>query len=210
MVQKYDPEIHHRRSIRLAEYDYTQDGWYYVTICCQNHRCLFGEILQEKMILNSAGTMIEKWWRKLPEKYPGIRLDEYVIMPNHLHGIIVIVGAAPRGRPKPDTQSSNESGRSLGIAPTEHLICKSGRPHRVAPTLGNIIGWFKTMSTNEYIRHVKQDGWPAFEKRVWQRNYYEHIIRKEKELHSIQNYIAENPMRWEEDENHPNNIRAAT
>jgi putative transposase len=194
MVQKYDPEIHHRRSIRLPDYDYAQDGWYYVTICSQNHRCLFGEISQEKMILNSAGAMIEKWWRKLPEKYPGIQLDEYVVMPNHLHGIIVIVGAAPRGRPNTGTHSVNES----------------GQPHRVAPTLGVIIGWFKTMSTNEYIRNVKQDGWPAFEKRVWQRNYYEHIIRKEKELHSIQNYIAENPMRWEEDENHPNNIRAAT
>jgi putative transposase len=194
MVQKYDPEIHHRRSIRLPDYDYAQDGWYYVTICSQNHRCLFGEISQEKMILNSAGAMIEKWWRKLPEKYPGIQLDEYVVMPNHLHGIIVIVGAAPRGRPNPGT----------------HSVTESGQPHRVAPTLGVIIGWFKTMSTNEYIRNVKQDGWPAFEKRVWQRNYYEHIIRKEKELHSIQNYIAENPMRWEEDENHPNNIRAAT
>jgi len=190
MVQKYDPEIHHRRSIRLPEYDYAQDGWYYMTICSQNHRCLFGEILQEKMILNAARAMIEKWWRKLPEKYPGIQLDEYVIMPNHLHGIIVIVGAAPCGRPNPGT----------------HSVTESGQPHGVVPTLGTIIGWFKTMSTNEYIRHVKQNGWPAFEKRLWLRNYYEHIIRKGEELNSIRNYIVENPMRWEEDNNHPNNI----
>ncbi len=115
---KYNPQIHHRRSIRLKGYDYSQAGLYFITICCQDRACLFGEIINGKMILNDAGKMIEKW--------------------------------------------------------------------------------FKTMSTNEYIRGVKNLGWAPFNGKLWQRNYYEHIIRNEKSYKNISKYIKNNPIKWAE------------
>ena len=93
-MTKYDPDIHHRRSVRLKGYDYSHDGYYFVTICTQNRRCLFGEIKNRAMILNDAGKMIDCWWNKLKNKYANIEIDEYVVMPNHCHGIINIVGTA--------------------------------------------------------------------------------------------------------------------
>lgn len=83
----------HRQSIRLRDYDYSQNGAYFVTICCQNKACLFGEIVNGEVRLNDAGKMVEKWWRELANKFPAIELDEFIIMPNHFHGIVVIVGA---------------------------------------------------------------------------------------------------------------------
>ncbi len=129
--------------------------------------------------------MIEAWWRELPNKFPSIRMDQHVVMPNHFHGILY-VGAALCGRPGVD---------SVG----ERL----GRPHRVAPTLGDIISWFKTMTTNQYIRGVKTEGWPPFPGRLWQRNYYEHIIRDEDELNYYCTYIANNPANWQTDKENP-------
>src|SRR4030042_663745 len=93
MPNKYNSDIHHRRSIRLKDYDYSQAGAYYVTICIQGKVCLLGDIAGGVMALNDAGKMIEKWWCKLPERFKFIELDEYVVMPNHFHGIINIVGA---------------------------------------------------------------------------------------------------------------------
>ena len=94
---KYNPDIHHRRSIRLAEYDYSQCGYYFITVCTQGRRCLFGEIEKGRMILNDAGKMIGRWWNELKNKYANIEIDEYVIMPNHCHGIINIVGTVGAG-----------------------------------------------------------------------------------------------------------------
>ncbi len=96
---KYNSLIHHRRSIRLKGYDYSQAGAYYVTICVKDKMCLLGKVVDDLMVLNDAGTMIDKWWQKIPDKFPGIELDEYQIMPNHLHGIVVNVGADPCVRP---------------------------------------------------------------------------------------------------------------
>lgn len=87
---KYNPQIHHRRSIRLKGYDYSQNGAYFVTICVQNRKFLFGKIRNGEMILNDAGKMIEKYWREIPKKYPNVILDAFVIMPNHMHGILII------------------------------------------------------------------------------------------------------------------------
>ena len=187
MPQKYDPNIHHRRSIRLPGCDYSQDGWYFVTICAQERQYIFGDIKNNGQVrLNNAGRMIETWWRGLTNKFSRIRIDEYVVMPNHFHGIVIIVGAARCGRPEPD--GAND---------------KSGQPHRVAPTLGDIVHWFKTMTTNQYIRGVKQNGWPPFPGRLWQRNYYEHIIRNEDELNHFRQYITDNPSNWQTDEENP-------
>jgi len=115
------------------------------------------------MRLNDVGKMIDKWWNKLVDKF-DIALDSYVIMPDHLHGIIVIGQGEHPGSPLP-----------------------------------KMIQWFKTMTTNEYIQHVKQNNWTPFRKRVWQRNYYEHIIRNESEYFKIVNYIRSNPENWEKD-----------
>ena len=111
--------------------------------------------------------MIEKYWREIPEHYPNVILDVFVIMPNHIHGILIIDNVRV---PLVGTQ-----------------------------TVGNIIGAFKSLTTNEYICGVKNGKFPPFEKRIWQRNYYEHIIRNEQSLEKIQNYIIHNPQKWQDD-----------
>ena len=128
--------------------------------------------------------MIETWWMELPQKFSTIDTDVSVVMPNHFHGIVAIVGAALCGRPESDQRPQ-------------------GHPHRGAPTLGNIIDWFKTMTTNEYIRGVKRNQWQPFPGKLWQRNYYEHVIRNKNELNSIREYILNNPASWADDEENP-------
>ena len=116
---KFNPDIHHRRSIRLDGYDYSRGGVYFFTICTQNRECVFGEILDGAVLLNDAGEMICKWWVEMLSKFPLVESDEFILMPNHLHGIVTIdVGAALCGRPDTDTGSSHAE----------------GRPHRAAPT----------------------------------------------------------------------------
>jgi putative transposase len=178
---KYNPEIHKRKSIRLKGYDYSQAGLYFITICCQNRECLFGNIgrgepmCSPEMVLNDAGKMVEKWYYELMNKFPDIKCDEMIVMPNHFHCIIENVGMAVGENEKP----------ILG----EHV----GSP------LHAVVRWFKTMTTNEYIRGVKNLGWTQFDGKLWQRNYYEHIIRNEQSYHTISNYIINNPAKWQED-----------
>jgi len=189
---EYSSEVHHRRSIRLKDYDYSQPGGYFITICTQHKACLFGEIKDAKMELNIAGQIIKKWWLKIPNKFPAITIDEYIIMPNHIHGICMIfesnVGADPCVCPNKNDQS----------------ICLEDE-HSGSP-LHKIIQWFKTMTTNECIRSVKQNILPQFHGRLWQRNYYEHIIRNEDDLNQIREYISGNPVKWETDKENPNKI----
>lgn len=172
---KYDPEIHHRRSVRLHEYDYSSEGLYFVTICVQNKKCLFGRIEEGEMKMNEVGRMVEEWYQKIPTKFDDIHCMEFIIMPNHFHCILHNVGADPCVRPN----ASNE--------PT-------------GSSLSRVIQWFKTMTTNEYIRNVKNNHWTPFDKRLWQRNYYEHIIRNQRSYEEIANYIVTNPLRWKEDQ----------
>ena len=175
------PERRNRRSVRLKGYDYAGAGAYFVTICVQNRECLFGRIADGQMVLNDAGMMIQTVWNEIPPHYPGIEIDASVVMPNHIHGIIVIVGAAPRGRPV------------------------DGQPQGVAPTLSlpDVVHRFKTMTTKRYADGVKQYGWRRFNGKLWQRNYYEHIIRSDDELNSIREYIAINPAQWALDRENP-------
>jgi len=138
----------------------------------------FGHIENEEMILNDAGKMIDKWWQKVPDKFKDIELDVYQIMPNHFHAIVINNGsvrAVPSVRPNP----------ILG----EHM----GSP------LHSVVQWFKTMTTNEYIRGVKTLGWQPFDKKMWHRNYYEHIIRNQQSYENIVNYIINNPRNWQSD-----------
>jgi REP element-mobilizing transposase RayT len=152
----------------LKEFDYTQPGMYFVTICVQERRCLFGRAGGEVVELNDAGTMIGRWWASLATKFPHATPEDHVVMPNHFHGLVAIVGDDDLPRP--------------AAVP--------------APALADIVAWFKSMTTNEYIRCVKSDGWPSFRGKLWQRGYYEHIVRGETDLAEIRQYIADNPARW--------------
>ena len=178
---KYNPDIHHRKSIRLKNYDYSSEGLYFITICTQNKEYLFGEIVDGKMILNSAGLIVEKIYKELSIYFKNINFEEYVIMPNHFHCIIKIVDMV--GVPLVGTQMSGNNRATT----------------RVAPTIGDIIGAFKSLTTVEYIKMVKNNQLPSFDKQVWQRNYYENIIRNEKAYLKVMEYIKDNPLKWDED-----------
>lgn len=175
---KYNSSVHHRRSIRFLGYDYSQAGAYFVTLCTQKRECLFGEIIEGKMQLNNAGNMVQTIWNEIPIYYSGIDIDEFIIMPNHIHGIIVIVGVGPRAYPDLE------------------------QPQGVAPTLSlsDIMHRFKTLSTKRYIDGVHQYSWPLFAGKLWQRNYWERIVRNELELNNMREYIYNNPAQWETDQ----------
>ncbi len=206
---KYNPAIHHRRSIRLKGYDYSQAGLYFITICVQNRDCLFGNIVvgadlrvcrdiqgehvgspqqvAPKLKLNDAGIMVEKWYHELENKFPDIKCHEMIVMPNHFHCILEIV-----------------VGTDLRVCPDvkgEHIGSPQHGEHIGSPLHG-VIQWFKTMTTNEYIRGVKLLNWQPFNGKLWQRNYYEHIIRNEQSYQNISEYIVNNPEKWAEDKFH--------
>jgi len=174
----FDPKLHHRRSLRLREYDYSQAGGYFVTLCTRARQCLFGKMVDFEMRLNQAGEIANNAWMTLSERYPNVLLDEYVIMPNHLHGIITIVGAAVHPAPL--------AGDDVNIAPTKKI------------TLGVIIAAFKSISAMNINTLLGTRGSP-----LWQRNYYEHIIRDEADLLEIRQYILNNPARWHLDKENP-------
>jgi len=204
----FNPDRHHRHSIRLPEYNYARAGWYFITICTQERDYRFGEIVDTEMRLNDVGLMIERWWRKLPDKFTSVMIDAYVVMPNHFHGIVAIEDNDDRhagehtGSPLPNNEINDS--HDVGADPR---VCPPRNPDasNVRLTLSAVIQWFKTMTTNEYIRGVKQCGWPPFQGKLWQRNYYEHIIRNEEDLNHICHYIAENPLKWSLDEENPAN-----
>jgi putative transposase len=155
---RYDPNIHHRRSIRLKGYDYSQKGVHFVTICIQQYACLLGTIKEGQMFPNMVGEMIQRWWLEVEHKFPDIEIEAYMVMPNHFHGIVYNLGMV-----------NSNIGVDLGVCPCD-------RGEHVGSPLHRVVQWFKTMTTNEYIRNVKQHGWQRFDRRLWQRNYYEHII----------------------------------
>ena len=158
---RFNPDIHHRRSIRLSEHNYSESCHYFITLCASQRQSLFGNIADNNMKLNDAGMMVETIWRQLPEYYAGVELNEYVVMPNHFHAIITVV----------------EQGAASS-----------------APTLGNILRRFKSVSAIAVNRCLNRQGQP-----VWQRNYYEHIIRSDQAYQNITEYIRTNPKLWQED-----------
>lgn len=210
----YGSNIHRRRSIRLKGYDYSQSGLYFITICTQNRECLFGNVVNKKMILNDAAQMIGKWYDELENKYPDKKCHERIVMPNHFHCIIenipgAHVGAPPRGRPIipdrgrpiiPDRGRPNIPDRGRPNIPNGNPETKYGPTNqKYNATVGDAMDWFKTMTTNEYIRGVKNFNWKRFDGKLWQRNYWEHIIREEAEYKRIANYITDNPGKWIDD-----------
>lgn len=196
-IMSFNPNIHHRRSIRLKDYDYSLKGLYFITICCQNRVCRFGDIVETKMVLNDAGIMIDKWYNELENKFHDIKCHEMVIMPNHIHFIVenigLTVGANLCVRPNNNIRPTNN------IRPNQNESGNLSEGEHIGSPLRGIIQWFKTMTTNEYIRGVKQLGWDAFDGKLWQRNYYEHIIRNETSYLRIVEYINNNPANWKED-----------
>jgi REP element-mobilizing transposase RayT len=182
----YDPERHHRRSIRFRGYDYAQAGAYFVTLCTQDRACLFGGIVDGEMRLNETGLVVADTWRWLAVQHPYVELDEWVVMPNHLHGIIVIVDDPGRGGSRTAPTQPVPTVPTVRTAPTQPGPATA----RYKP-LGRLIGAFKTVSTKRVNEMRRMPGAP-----IWQRNYYEHIIRHEESMNRIRQYILDNPARW--------------
>lgn len=157
-----------RKTLRLHNYDYSQSGAYFVTICTEKRQNLFGHIVDNQMALNAAGEMVFKWVEKLSSKFEQITIAKFVLMPNHMHLIGVIA------------QEDLQSNQNLSLSAQ--------------------MQWFKTMTTNAYINGVKASLYPPFTKRVWQHNYYEHVIRNAEDYERLWDYIDQNPLKWALDE----------
>lgn len=227
---KYNPRLHHRRSIRLKGYDYAGTGLYFITVCVHNRQCLFGEIQNGAMHFNEWGTIAHGQWEKIHERFSGIELDVFQIMPNHLHAIVHIigggVGAPLAGAPDADAAATNGAGVNPAPTPPDGdasdiiagVWCDGARNddgagtnnggaknHSPTPaaTVGNIIGAYKSLVANACLQSFKSK-WaganpvPTMGK-LWQRNYYEHIIRTEADYHRIAQYIRNNPSNWKQD-----------
>ena len=208
----YDPHLHHRRSIRLKGYDYSQPGAYFITLVTCHRDCLFGMVVDGKMQLSAFGKIVrDEWIRSI-----GIRTeiclneDEFVVMPNHLHGIVWIIGAD-------GTHPVGADGTQLvgadGVRPMIHVHPYVVHPYGVRPNKGashaplqrkprsisSFVAGFKAAVTSRAGNELNITG-------IWQRNYYDHIIRDEQDFHNIWNYIDTNPLHWQEDQLHPSLI----
>lgn len=173
----FELQLHYRKSVRLKEYDYSKGGYYFVTICTFNRMNLFGKVNNQKIELNQFGKIIEEELIKSPIVRKEIKIDYYSIMPNHLHCIVIIEEEYRKGeRP---------------FAPTLNASLFKLKPR----TLASFISGFKSVSTKKVNEIRKTPG-----EKVWHRNYYEHVIRNEKDLYEIRKYIQNNPLEWEEDE----------
>ena len=200
MSSKYDPQKHHRRSIRLPNYDYSQAGAYYVTIVAWHRECLFGEVVNGGMKLNQYGKIVQAEWLALPKRVEFLALGVFMVMPNHFHGILFFLGTVGATRPgiiRP----------RLGETPAPQLttpsIDGSPLPHGPQPkSLGAVMAQFKSRVTKRLWKFSAIKGTP-----IWQRNYYEHVIRDEQDLQNKTDYIEANPSLWDEDDENPLNIK---
>jgi REP element-mobilizing transposase RayT len=190
----YDPGKHHRRSIRLQGYDYRQAGAYFVTVCVRGRHCLFEAIVDESVRLNLLGQTVKQCWRETPSHFPQVILDKFIIMPNHVHGILIIAprdGDAPRGA-RNGSQSGGQSRSCAGA--NDHSPLR--RPAGTSSTIGSIIRGFKGGV-------VKRSRESCDICAIWQRGYYEHIIRNDTALDRIRRYIEANPTQWAQDPENP-------
>jgi len=245
-MNTYNPQIHHRRSIRLKGYDYSQAGWYFVTICCHGRACLFGDVINNKMVLNEYGQIANNEWMKTPDIRPNVELGEFIIMPNHVHGIIRLLCRGELHSPLHNGVSTNNNielhsplhngvstnnnielhsplhnGVSTnnnielhsplhnGVSTNNNIELHSPLHNGVSTnnningecdsplqgpsnTIGAIIRGYKSSVTKQL--NLLNIGCA-----VWQRNYYEHIIRNEQSYQNISKYIINNPAKWSED-----------
>ena len=179
-----------RRSIRLEGYDYSQAGGYFVTICTRNRECLFGEIQDGQMVLSEYGEIAREEWLRSEEIRREIKLDEFVVMPNHIHGIIIFVNVGATGRSPIQARTTRRSPPQLS---NQHGPMKK--------SLGSLVAGYKSATTRRSIQIGR-----GITTSIWQRNYYEHVIRNETDLEEIREYIENNPAKWLEDKNHPANM----
>jgi REP element-mobilizing transposase RayT len=185
LLMKYNPECHHRRSIRLKGYDYSQAGAYFVTIVTKDQVCLFGEVVGEGMRLNEYGVIADHVWLAIPDHFLSVELDDYIIMPNHIHGIIVIT----------ETVGATHASSLQNMSPLQNM---SSMPGPQPQSVSSIVGSLKSAVTKR-INEIRQ----TFGTPIWQRNYYEQIIRDEESLQRIRQYILDNPAQWAFDKENP-------
>ncbi len=171
-------------SARLQFWDYAQDGWYYVTICTHKRKCLFGQIKNHEMHLSPLGKLVEKYWQEIPRHFPNVELETFIIMPNHIHGIITI------------NNPQDYVGYHREYDTAKHQLCISP----VAKSLPVIIGTFKAAVTRTTNKNNSS------RKFRWQTRYYDHVIRKRESMYKISQYILNNPIKWELDRNNPKNV----
>ncbi len=186
MIQ--DQTRRNRRSIRLRSFDYSQPGSYFITVCTHHREYFFGNIVDEETVLSPIGQIVAGQWHSIPQRFRGVKLDEFIVMPNHIHGILHIVGAPLAG--------ARDHGNIRATA-------------RVAPTsVGNIVGAYKSICAQHCFRWIKEHNPSRVLGKLWQRNYYEHIIRNDDELMNIREYIIHNPINWELDRENPMMVNA--
>lgn len=183
---KYDPQVHHRRSIRVQSYDYSQPGSDFVTLVTFQRKPLFGEVRDEEMILSESGRIVWEIWCSLPERYPEIELDEAIVMPNDFHGILWING---------DVGAIHELPQLENELPLKASDLEDERLRRRRMVLPKVIGYFKMNAAKAINLHQRRPGAP-----VWQRDYFERIMRGETELNDTRLYIRDNPRRWQYDQ----------
>jgi REP element-mobilizing transposase RayT len=192
--------LKHRKSIRLVGYDYSKAGLYFVTICCQNRGCLFGEIVGENMILSDGGKIANECWVAIPKHFKNVVLHEYIIMPNHVHGIIEITPVDIGTNQHSSKDNENVSAKNLSpdnVNIDNKEMANVDSPLRQefkspSKTIGSIIRGYKIGVTKWFHSNTEIDI-------VWQRNYYEHIIRDRESYQTISSYIFNNPVKWNED-----------
>lgn len=202
-MMKYNPQKHHRRSIRLKGYDYTQTGAYFITVCTWQRQCLLGEVVNGEMQLSRYGEAVKFNWDILPKRYNGVQLDAFIIMPNHVHGIIFLHDSGWEGAGL-ETLFPTTATLAVKPAPTESIAsAKSSHQQSKIYGLPEIVRGFKTFSSRRINQLRSQAGIP-----VWQRGYYEHIIRHKESLTAIRDYILKNPWNWHNDDLHPENLQS--
>jgi len=193
----YDPQRHHRRSIRLRGHDYSQEGEYYVTLCVQDRQRAFGEIQNGRMLLSEIGNIASACWIEIPRHFPRVLLDEFVIMPDHMHGILILKECVPVGVQYIEPRQEN-------IEPQQDQNIFLNQYQKIVPaSLSSIVRCYKAAVT----RLCRREGISEFR---WQRNYYEHIIRDGNDYARVQKYIADNVNKWSEDKENPDNDPAAS
>ena len=191
-MNKYNSQKHHRRSIRLQGYDYSQEGLYFITICCQDRAHLFGKVINEEMILNSYGEIAQKEWRNTSAIRDNVLLHEFVVMPNHFHSIIEIKFQ----------KGNNEIGKFQSPSQTVGAIIRGYKIGTIKKIKDFILfSERENISTGElqFAPTAPTEKIKELDFKIWQRNYYEHIIRNEEAYERISDYIRDNPKRWNED-----------
>jgi len=199
---KLNQDINKRKSIRSKGYDYSREWLYFITIWIKDRLCLFWKIKDNNLKLFDSWIMIERYWLELENKFENVKLHNFIVMPNHFHGVIELKNYNKmycRGEPcvRPKNNDWNNFDTNIGV--NTRFTPTGGKFEYNKNWIPWIIQYFKSVTTNAYIKNVHKNKWLPFNKKLWQRNYYEHIIKNEKAFSNIINYINNNPLKWNED-----------